>query len=86
MQVPDVSAVLHTSDFPCVKANASVPDTEWRDKKQVHLCFREACRPIKFLLFCDTLLSASCEMDKGARPLGLCAALLTLQRNSMLCL
>ncbi len=34
MQVPDVSAVLHTSDFPCVKANHSVPDTEWRDKNQ----------------------------------------------------
>lgn len=34
MQVPDVSAVIHTSDFPCIKERRDVPDTEWRDNKQ----------------------------------------------------
>lgn len=33
-QVPDVSAVIHTSDFPCIKEHRDVPDTEWRDKNQ----------------------------------------------------
>jgi hypothetical protein len=30
MQIPDVSAVLHTSDYPCLKANHSVVDIEFR--------------------------------------------------------
>lgn len=30
MQIPDVSAVLHTSDYPCLKANHSVADIEFR--------------------------------------------------------
>jgi len=34
-QVPDVSAVLHTSDFPCLKANRSVPDIEFRQDDSV---------------------------------------------------
>ena len=34
LQVPDVSAVIHTSDFPCIKEHRDVPDTEWRDKNQ----------------------------------------------------
>ena len=29
-QIPDVSAVLHTSDYPCLKANRSVADIEFR--------------------------------------------------------
>ena len=30
VQIPDVSAVLHTSDYPCLKANRSVVDIEFR--------------------------------------------------------
>jgi hypothetical protein len=30
VQIPDVSAVLHTSDYPCLKANRSVADIEFR--------------------------------------------------------
>lgn len=35
VQVPDVSVVLHTSDYPCLKANHSVADIEFRQPDTV---------------------------------------------------
>jgi hypothetical protein len=31
LQVPDVSGMIHTSDFPCLRVSEDVPDTDKRD-------------------------------------------------------
>lgn len=51
LQVPDVSAVIHTSDFPCIKEHRNVPDTEYRDKKQ----------EVGSRLECDLSIRGRCE-------------------------
>ena len=31
VQVPDVSGMMHTSDFPCLRVSEDVPDTDKRN-------------------------------------------------------
>ncbi len=46
-QVPDVSGMLHTSDFPCMKERPDVPDMQFRNLDiPVRLGSRSTTSPI----------------------------------------